>query len=119
MGIDAKVVESKEAKKEELDLAPPASLKEISSQVDFHSKEAANDEEIAVPHVQEPPPPPSPVRVPKSDRRGLLSSICLVPEVENPYHYSYRTKWSVTFAVAFAAATTTLGSASILRKPLA
>ncbi|PQK10292.1 hypothetical protein BB8028_0002g06160 [Beauveria bassiana] len=53
------------------------------------------------------------VTVRRSKRRGLLASFTLIPEVENPYHYSNVVKWFITFIVAFAAATTSLGSAII------
>jgi hypothetical protein len=56
------------------------------------------------------------VKVPRSQRRGLLGRFTLVAEVENPYDYSDRLKWFITFIVAFAAAAAPMGSSIIFRK---
>ncbi|CAM1500731.1 Fc.00g098930.m01.CDS01 [Cosmosporella sp. VM-42] len=48
--------------------------------------------------------------VPRSKRRGILGSLTLVPEVENPYDYKNSTKWSLTFIIALATAAAPLGS---------
>ena len=58
---------------------------------------------------------PMPVPVPRSQRRGLFGRFTLVAEVEEPKHYSRRTKWYITFVVALAAAAAPLGSAIIFR----
>jgi hypothetical protein len=60
----------------------------------------------------------SPVSVPRSKRRGLFGSLTLIPEVEEPIYYSRKTKWFLTFVVGFAAATTSLGAAVILRESI-
>jgi hypothetical protein len=58
------------------------------------------------------------VKVPRSQRRGLLGRFTLVAEVENPYDYSNALKWFVTFIVAFAAAAAPMGSSIFFRKSL-
>lgn len=50
------------------------------------------------------------VIVPRRERRGLLSQLVLIPEVERPYDYSRGTKWIITLVVALAAAGGPLGS---------
>lgn len=57
---------------------------------------------------------PSVIPVPLSDRRGLLARFCLTPEIPNPYHYTNKTKWFITFCVAMSAAAAPIGSAIIL-----
>jgi hypothetical protein len=56
------------------------------------------------------------VRVPRSQRRGLLARFAVIAEVTHPYDYKNRTKWFITFIVAVAAAAAPVGSAIILRK---
>jgi hypothetical protein len=56
------------------------------------------------------------IEVPRSERRGLLAKLTLVPEVEKPYNYKRSTKWFITFLVALAAAAAPTGSAILLRK---
>ncbi|KAI4133145.1 MAG: hypothetical protein LQ338_000410 [Usnochroma carphineum] len=57
---------------------------------------------------------PAPVKVPKSNRRGLLGRLTLVAEVEEPQDYSRRTKWYITFVVALAGVAAPLASSIIL-----
>lgn len=59
---------------------------------------------------------PIAVAVPRSQRRGLLARLTLIPEVDNPYGYKNSTKWFITFQVAIAAAAAPMGSAILLRK---
>lgn len=54
--------------------------------------------------------------VPRSKRRGLFARFCVVPEVERPYDYSRKTKWTITLVVALAAAGGPLGSNLLYRK---
>lgn len=54
--------------------------------------------------------------VPISKRRGLFARFCVVPEVERPYDYSNKTKWTITLVVALAAAGGPLGSNLLYRK---
>ncbi|KAK8135842.1 major facilitator superfamily transporter [Apiospora sp. TS-2023a] len=49
--------------------------------------------------------------VPRSHRRGLFAQLALVPEVNRPFDYSNRVKWTITIFVAIAAAAAPLGSA--------
>ncbi|KAH7325977.1 major facilitator superfamily domain-containing protein [Stachybotrys elegans] len=53
---------------------------------------------------------PPPVVVPRASRRGLLARLAFIPEVEDPYAYSNKTKWSITVIIAFATAAAPLGS---------
>lgn len=57
---------------------------------------------------------PEAVVVPRSQRRGLLARFALIPEVQNPYHYSVKTKWLITFIVAFCAMAGPMGSAIVM-----
>ena len=50
------------------------------------------------------------VIVPRKERRGLLAQLTIIPEVERPYDYSRKTKWTITAIVAAAATTGPLGS---------
>ncbi len=58
----------------------------------------------------------TPVKIPRSQRRGLFGRFTLVAEVEEPKHYPRRTKWFITFNIALAAVAAPLGSAIIFRK---
>lgn len=48
--------------------------------------------------------------VPRAERRGLFAQLTLIPEVERPYDYSRKTKWTITAIVALAAAGGPIGS---------
>ncbi|KAI0451073.1 major facilitator superfamily domain-containing protein [Xylaria acuta] len=48
--------------------------------------------------------------VPKENRRGLVPSLSLVPEVDKPYHYDDGVKWTLTLFVAAAACAAPMGS---------
>lgn len=49
--------------------------------------------------------------VPRLKRRGLLAQLTLVPEVERPYDYPNKIKWTITGFVALAACAAPMGSA--------
>ncbi|KAK7954507.1 MFS multidrug resistance transporter [Apiospora saccharicola] len=53
----------------------------------------------------------APSVVPRSQRRGLFAQLALVPEVNRPFDYSNKVKWTITIFVAIAAAAAPLGSA--------
>jgi multidrug resistance protein len=57
---------------------------------------------------------PDAVLIPRAQRRGLLARFTLIPEVENPYHYTRNTKWLITFVVAFCAMAAPMGSAIVM-----
>jgi hypothetical protein len=57
---------------------------------------------------------PDAVLVPRTHRRGLLARFTLIPEVENSYHYTRKTKWLITFVVAFCAMAAPMGSAIVM-----
>ena len=59
---------------------------------------------------------PSPVKVPRSDRRGLLGKLTVLAEVEEPKHYPNSVKWFITFVIALAAVAAPAGSTILLRK---
>ncbi|KAL7944205.1 major facilitator superfamily domain-containing protein [Trichoderma barbatum] len=48
--------------------------------------------------------------IPRSQRRGLLGRLAVVPEVESPYDYKNSTKWGITLTIALATAAAPLGS---------
>ncbi|KAK4121135.1 MFS general substrate transporter [Parathielavia appendiculata] len=52
--------------------------------------------------------------VPRSQRRGLLGRLGLIPEVGRPYEYKNSTKWMITAVVALAAAGAPMGSGIFL-----
>lgn len=53
--------------------------------------------------------------VPRSQRRGLLGSLTLVPEISYPPAYKKSTKWALTFIIALATAAAPLGSTVVYR----
>ena len=55
------------------------------------------------------------VKVSQAEKRGLFGRFALVAEVVNPYDYSRKLKWFITFIVAFAAACAPMGSDILLR----
>ena len=58
---------------------------------------------------------PAAVKTPRSQRRGLLARFAILAEVEEPKHYSRRSKWFITFVVALAAVAAPIGSAIFFR----
>ncbi|KAK0635570.1 major facilitator superfamily domain-containing protein [Bombardia bombarda] len=48
--------------------------------------------------------------IPRSERRGLFASLAIIPEVNTPWGYKNKTKWTVTLIVALAAAAAPMGS---------
>lgn len=52
--------------------------------------------------------------VPKDQRKGFLSTFCLVPEYKDPRNYSLRTKYSVVGVVAMGATIGPMGTSIIL-----
>jgi multidrug resistance protein len=57
---------------------------------------------------------PDAVLILRIHRRGLLARFTLIPEVENSYHYTRKTKWLITFVVAFCAMAAPMGSAIVM-----
>ncbi|EME46606.1 hypothetical protein DOTSEDRAFT_93255, partial [Dothistroma septosporum NZE10] len=57
---------------------------------------------------------PVAVKVPKSERRGLLARFCIIDEVTNAWDYPQRMKWIVTAIVALAGAAAPMGSSIVL-----
>ncbi|KAK5127178.1 hypothetical protein LTR85_008539 [Meristemomyces frigidus] len=54
------------------------------------------------------------VKVPRAERRGLFARLSTIAEVTDPYDYSRRMKWTVTFIVALAGAAAPMGSSLVL-----
>ncbi|KAG5363791.1 Quinidine resistance protein 3 [Yarrowia sp. B02] len=52
--------------------------------------------------------------VPKSERRGLLAALCVVPEVTEPRDYPSNIKWFLTGVVSLAAMAAPLGTSIML-----
>ena len=61
-------------------------------------------------------PPPPPVKIPRSERRGLFGRFVIIAEVTEPKHYLRPTKYAITTVIALAAVAAPLGSAIIFRK---
>jgi len=59
---------------------------------------------------------PPPVKVPRSQRRGLFAGLTILAEVEEPKNYSRPTKWFITCVIALAAAAAPLGVTIFFRK---
>lgn len=57
-----------------------------------------------------------PVKVPRSERRGLFARFALVAEVVDARTYPRRTKWYITGVVAAGAVVSPLGSSIFFRK---
>ncbi|CAK3874906.1 MFS antiporter QDR3 [Lecanosticta acicola] len=49
--------------------------------------------------------------VPRSERRGLLAGLAIIPELRNPLAYKSSTKWKMTIILALTAGTSSTGSA--------
>lgn len=54
--------------------------------------------------------------VPRLKRRGFLAQLTLIPEVERPYDYPNKVKWTITVFIALAACAAPMGSAIFYRK---
>lgn len=54
------------------------------------------------------------IKVPRSQRRGLLARFCIIDEVTNAWDYPRRMKWIVTTIVAIAGAAAPMGSSIVL-----
>lgn len=54
--------------------------------------------------------------VARSKRRGLFAQLAAIPEVDNPYNYADKTKWTITLIIALAAAVSPMGSSIFYRK---
>lgn len=54
------------------------------------------------------------VNVPRGERRGLFARFAVLAEVTDPYDYSQKKKWMITFVVALAASAAPMGSSIIL-----
>ena len=73
------------------------------------------DVEAQVPEAHAISISPPPVKVPRSQRRGILGKFTILAEVEEPKNYPRRTKWFITCVIALAAAAAPLGSAIFFR----
>ncbi|KAK5112728.1 hypothetical protein LTR62_003826 [Meristemomyces frigidus] len=57
---------------------------------------------------------PEAIKVPVGERRGMLARFCVFAEVTEPYDYTRRKKWMITFIIACAGAVAPMGSSLIL-----
>ncbi|KAK3678949.1 hypothetical protein LTR78_001402 [Recurvomyces mirabilis] len=57
---------------------------------------------------------PDAIKVPRSERRGMLARFCIFAEVTEPYDYTRPKKWMITFIIACAGAVAPMGSSLIL-----
>ncbi|KAF2707826.1 MFS general substrate transporter [Pleomassaria siparia CBS 279.74] len=85
-----------------------------------HASTISEHEDIAQPS-QNPPTlsrttsvNPDAVIVERKKRRGLFAGLTIIPEVENPYHYTRKTKWFLTFVVAMCGMAAPMGSAIVM-----
>lgn len=108
-------------KDEEAELGPTGSLHEStgdSESIHSHASTAPtvpSDEKNIRPTLSRTTSvTPDAVVVPSAERRGLLARFALIPEVENPYHYSRQTKWLLTSIIAFCAMAGPMGSAIVM-----
>ncbi|KAH7383975.1 major facilitator superfamily domain-containing protein [Pyrenochaeta sp. MPI-SDFR-AT-0127] len=83
-----------------------STIRDDGSQVDTKSRPVTLARTITI--------TPDAVVVPRGQRRGLLARFALIPEVENPEHYARKTKWFLTFIVAFCAMAAPMGSAIVM-----
>jgi hypothetical protein len=74
-------------------------------------KEISSDVEVPVPPKQQ-------ETVPRSQRRGILASIAIAPEITNAFEYSNGKKWLFTVIVALAGTTSSTGSSILYREYL-
>ena len=77
-------------------------------------KMAVPNESVDLEKIQSEPPPP-PVKVSPSQRRGLLARCALLAEVTEPKHYARPTKYFITFIIALAGMAAPIGSTVVLR----
>lgn len=91
------------------DACSPDGSHHLSEHAERESGTKQRDVEAVETEVED----PKPVKVPRSQRRGLFGRFTIVAEVEEPKHYSRRTKWYITFVVALAAVAAPMGSAII------
>jgi hypothetical protein len=88
------------------------SIDAMASQADKSSDTASAEKQ----DVNSPVAKPGPQAVPRSQRRGLLGSVTIIPEVVNPYEYKNGTKWLMTAIVSMAACTSSFGSSVFYRE---
>ncbi|KAI1174102.1 major facilitator superfamily transporter [Nemania sp. FL0916] len=87
-----------------------ASSLDVESAPQTKPERPAQDPEDASHRPIEPEPEPEPEPVQRSERRGLLTSFLVIPEVKNPHYYGSSTKWLMTTIVALAGTTSSTGS---------
>jgi len=106
----------------------PDTDSEKEDAVSHHSRDDEDEDETPVDEHEEDEAPVAPVRsrasstrsralsiVPRTSRRGWLGGFAVVPEVDRPYDYSNKTKWTITSVVALAGAVAPMGSAIFYR----
>ncbi|TKA65688.1 hypothetical protein B0A49_08555, partial [Cryomyces minteri] len=96
----------------EIEVETPHSSPRPSGEASHKDEVQASSEQHRAASVRSEHKPPVPV--PRSERRGLLARLTVIPEVEEPHDYARKTKWTITFVVAVAGAAAPMGSAIIL-----
>lgn len=94
----------------------------VPSRASTSSDHSSSDPEAASPQAKGRPVTlsrttsvvPEAVLIARGQRRGLFARFTLIPEVQNSYHYTRKTKWLITFVVAFCAMAAPMGSAIVM-----
>lgn len=105
---------SKEKKEEEDAISISQTHASTASEQSHHSSASTEKKSRPVTLSRTTTITPDAIIVPRSQRRGLLARFTLIPEVTNPEHYARKTKWFLTFIVAFCAMAAPMGSAIVM-----
>jgi hypothetical protein len=110
---ESKETQAKEQEEDYISIAPSrASTCSEHSDISKKGEQTTNSRPIDLSRTTS--VTPEAVIVERSQRRGLFARFALIPEVENPVHYARRTKWFITFIVAFCAMAAPMGSAIVM-----
>ena len=106
-----------EVAKECVSLDPDSNARQsLSTMATEHFDQKISDDNRPLDHEKvQSEPNLTPIKVPKSGRRGLLGRFALIAEVTEPKHYSRATKYLITLIIALAGTAAPLGSAIIYR----
>ncbi|KFA50000.1 hypothetical protein S40293_05966 [Stachybotrys chartarum IBT 40293] len=91
-------------------LVPDANDKSTIETVVAEAGQASSSSPAASSDVEALPQSKPLEAVPRSQRRGILASLAVIPEVTDPYAYSNGSKWLFTSIVALAGMTSSTGS---------
>jgi hypothetical protein len=96
-------------------LVPDANDKSTIETVVAEAGQASSSSPAASSDVEALPQSKPLEAVPRSQRRGILASLAVIPEVTDPYAYSNGSKWLFTSIVALAGMTSSTGSSIFYR----